>query len=214
MQVERQRQEKTKYFSYVLSLAGVILGILASSVNHYLHDRDINRLVGLVRETQLSAPHQQRHVVLEDESIDRTNIHPIDAQQQQTRQRSDSSQQHETSSRTQSAHSAQAGSMNSPLEKTANMEGDSQLSHQPARSDSNSQLESKSYSTVASPSDNQMRTGSNSMGHLNDILDPISASISASESNLEQKIKLAAVGQVAATYAIAAIIIALLVCRN
>lgn len=51
-QVERLRQEKTKYLSLILSIVGALLGIIGTTVNHSLKMKDFKKILDTIQVQQ------------------------------------------------------------------------------------------------------------------------------------------------------------------
>jgi hypothetical protein len=77
-EVERLRQEKTKYLSLIGSVAGAILGIIATSINHALKMKDVKQLVKAIEtqnavNTELILNGTSNQVKTSDEEIQTTS---------------------------------------------------------------------------------------------------------------------------------------------
>ena len=51
-QVERLRQEKTKYLSIILSIFGALLGIIGTSINHAMKMKDFKQILNVIQAQQ------------------------------------------------------------------------------------------------------------------------------------------------------------------
>lgn len=51
-QVERLRQEKTKYLSIILSIFGALLGIIGTSINHAMKMKDFKQILNTIQAQQ------------------------------------------------------------------------------------------------------------------------------------------------------------------
>ena len=83
-EVERVRQEKTKYLSLIGSIVGALLGIIGTSVNHAMKRSDFKRILEAIES---SSQNQQQLVekVLQDVKETTTPL-PSESQEEETNQ--------------------------------------------------------------------------------------------------------------------------------